>query len=111
MRTNVLKIVLFAAAVLAVGATRPASAAEKEIVSYRLTRWKTLHFEDRELASKHVEAIKRLGCELKQADHGGHTDVSYYCPQWKQGSVATHAMAEEWMKWLRSAGFETKHAH
>ena len=113
MRTNVLKsaFLIVITPALALLARQPVSAAEKEIVSYRLSEWKTLHFDDADLATKHLDTMKMLGCQVKQDSHGGHIDVSYYCPQWKQATVATHSVAHKWEKWLRGAGFETRHTH
>jgi hypothetical protein len=113
MKTNVLKVSLCAVALLAttLAASQPLAAAEKETVSYRLTKWKTLHFEEAKVAKEHHDTMKLLGCEVKQASHGGHIDVSYYCPQWKEAAMETHEKAHKWEKWLRSMGFEARHTH
>lgn len=88
-----------------------AKAADKEIVEYRLSDWKTFEFEDKAKATAHADAIKKLGGEVRQEDHDGHIDVTYRCPQWKKISLKTHADAHEWEKWLKASGFETKHSH
>lgn len=86
-------------------------AAETESVDFRLADWKTLHFNDAKKGNAHYEAIKKLGCEVKKEDHGGHLDVSYRCKDWKTMTVASHDAAHQWQRWLKAAGFETKHAH
>ena len=86
-------------------------AAEKEVVEYRLEKWKTIHFHDAKAAKVHVDAVKKLGCEVKQADHDGHIDVTYRCAEWKKMSLKTHSDAHKWEEWLKKSGFETKHVH
>ena len=102
-----------AAAVALLGGLQSATAhaAEKELVEYRLKNWKTVEFEDSDLAKTHVETIQKLGCEVKQEDHNGHMDVSYRCLEWKQIALKTHADAHNWEKWLKASGFETRHSH
>lgn len=86
-------------------------AAEQEAVDYRLTQWKTKHFHDAKKAELHLTTLKRLGCEVKQAAHGGHIDVKYRCPNWRRMVLKTHSAAHRWEKWLNSAGFEARHTH
>ena len=80
-------------------------------VGYRLTAWKTMHFDDAKKGDAHHKAVRDLGCEVKKENHGGHIDVSYGCNEWKRMTVASHDAAHQWEKWLKAAGFETKHAH
>ncbi|MGH7200184.1 MAG: hypothetical protein ACREJB_06235 [Planctomycetaceae bacterium] len=91
--------------------THAASAAEKEIVAYRLTEWKTLHFHDGGKANTHYETVKKLGCEVKKQGHGDHVDVAYRCPQWRQISLTSHEHAHGWERWLKNSGFEVRHEH
>lgn len=102
---------LVAAVALVTATMRSVAAAEGETVSYRFVDWKTMHFDDAKKGSEHLEAVKKLGCEVKKDEHGGHLDVSYRCKDWKELTVETHDRADQWAKWLKSAGFETKHAH
>ncbi len=90
---------------------RPVAAADQEVVEYRLTDWKTMHFHDVNKGRQHIEAVKKLGCEVKQSNHGDHLDVSYRCKDWKKMTVASHDLAHKWEDWLKASGFETKHAH
>ena len=89
----------------------PASAAENEVVTYRLVEWKKLHFSDSQKAKQQLETIKNLGCEMRKDTHEGHVDVSYRCPQWKTMKLEAHADAHRWQGWLKAAGFETRHSH
>lgn len=91
--------------------TGVAEAAEQFTVTYRCEKWKTLHFEESEKAKLHHDTVKKLGCEAKQDDHGGHIDVSYRCQKWREIALKDHDAAHRWEKWLKAAGFETKHAH
>lgn len=88
-----------------------AEAAEKFTVTYRCAKWKTVHFEESEKAKVHYDTVKKLGCEVKQDDHGGHIDVSYRCEKWREIALKDHEATHRWEKWLKSAGFETKHTH
>ena len=91
--------------------TSTASAADREVVAYRLTNWKTVHFDDAKRADAHTKTVKRLGCEVKTGDHGGHIDVSYRCSEWREISLESHDKAHSWEKWLKASGFETRHDH
>ncbi len=114
MLQRMLKSVLIAAvAFTMVSGFSPdrASAEEQYVVEYRLTKWKTLHFDETKKAETHLATVKKLGCEVKAGDHGGHIDVSYRCPEWRSLAVETDAGAHKWEKWLRASGFETTHQH
>ena len=55
-----------------------------EIVEYRLEKWKTAHAEGDVKVDELVGTLKKLRCEVKVGDHGGHRDVNYRCPKWQQ---------------------------
>jgi hypothetical protein len=80
-------------------------------IAYRLPENKTLHFDNLQKASEHLEAVKKLGCEVTPAGHDGHNDVTYRCPKWKSLTVATDELAHQWEEWFTAAGFETLHGH
>lgn len=82
-----------------------------ETVAFTLPNWKTMHFEDSRKAAQHADAIKKLGCEIKQGQHAGHIDVSYRCVQWRTMELANHQLADQWIGWLKGSGFDTSHAH
>lgn len=82
-----------------------------ETVAFKLTNWKTMHFEDSKKANQHAEMIKKLGCELKQEKHAGHIDVSYRCAEWRTMEATSHKLADQWISWLKSSGFDVSHGH
>lgn len=83
----------------------------KEVVAYRLSTWKSMHFEDPVVAAEHMTAVRKLGCEAWQEDHGGHIDIVYRCLQWMRVLIASHEMAKQKLDWLEAAGFDTHHSH
>lgn len=91
-------------------AQTPAPAAESTI-AFRLTEAKTVHFDDAQKLSAHLEQIQKLGCEVTQGEHAGHNDVTYRCPKWTALTVANDGLAHQWEDWLKGAGFETLHGH
>ena len=111
LKRRMLMVAGLAVAMVGVIATKPATAAEKEVVAYRLAKWKTIEFEDTNKAKLHYTTIKKLGCEVKQEPHKGHVDVSYRCPKWRKMELKNHSSAHQWEKWLKASGFETKHEH
>lgn len=85
--------------------------AEESTIAYRLVDGKTMHFDDQQKATDHLQAVQRLGCEVAQAEHAGHGDVSYRCTKWKTLTVENDKLAHQWQEWLTGAGFETLHGH
>ena len=88
-----------------------AGAAEEFKVGYRLENWKTAEFTNAEEAAKVFATFRKLGCETTREGHGGHIDVRYRCPKWKEITVGDHGGAHRWEGWLKQAGFETRHTH
>ena len=82
-----------------------------EIVRYQLKDWKAKHIHDAKKTVTIVNTLKKLGCEVKQHQHNGHTDVSYRCPKWRQLELASHEDAHKWEKWLKEFNFKTEHKH
>ena len=76
----------------------------KETIAFQLPQWKTMHFEDATKAKQHAEMVKKLGCEVKQGQHSGHIDLTYRCVEWSSMTVETHALAEQWIGWLKGSG-------
>ncbi len=68
-----------------------------------------MHFEDAAKAHQHLDMVTKLGCEVKQVSTPGHIDLSYRCPNWKSMEVKTHALAEQWLGWLKGSGFDVSH--
>lgn len=83
----------------------------KSTIAFRLAKWKSMHFDDAELAKKHLATVKQLGCDARQESHGGHIDVTYRCEGWKPLVVGSDELAHQWQSWLQKSGFETLHGH
>ena len=113
LNVRILAVVALVASIamggMLVHATEP-NAAAQELVEYRLEKWKTTHAEG-DQGEKLVETLKKLRCEVKVSDHGGHTDVNYRCQKWQQLALKSHKEAHQWEAWLKKYGFETKHPH
>ncbi len=86
-------------------------AAADEIVRYRLESWKRKHLHDSAKADKIADTLKKLGCDVEKADHNGHIDVKYRCPQWRQISLDSHEEAGRWVRWFKTYHFQTEHKH
>lgn len=99
--------ILFALILLIV----PSLAMADEIVRYQLEDWKAKHIHDAKKAKTIAATLKRLGCEMKQAQHNGHIDVRYRCPKWRQLELDSHEEAHKWEKWLKEYEFKTEHKH
>lgn len=82
-----------------------------EAIAYRLANWNQMHFDDPGTAAQHLAAVQKLGCEARQENHGGHTDVVYRSAKWQALEVASDDLAHQWEAWLKGAGFETLHGH
>jgi hypothetical protein len=87
------------------------SASAAEIVRYRLPDWKAKHLHDAAKADKIADTLKKLGCEVTKADHNGHIDVKYRCPEWRQLSLDSHEEATKWEAWFKEFRFQTEHKH
>ena len=103
--------IIFATVFILAGTSLSALSHAAESIAYRLPKWKTLHFDDSTKASQHLAAVKKLGCEAKKDNHGGHIDVSYRTSKWQSLEVANDKLAHQWEAWLKGAGFETLHGH
>ncbi|WP_139228645.1 hypothetical protein [Planctomicrobium piriforme] len=82
-----------------------------ETLAYRLPQWKEMHFDDAQKAEQHLQAVQKLGCEVRKDSHAGHTDVVYRCPDWKSINVANHDLAHQWEGWMKTMGFDYSHGH
>lgn len=89
----------------------PPANTRKPTVRYRIQRPKTVHLHDPVKAKQIINTLSLLGCDVKTADHNGHIDTTFHCPQWLTLEVATEDHAHSWQKWLRESGFETQHTH
>jgi len=92
--------------------TSAVSAADApQSIAFRLTEWKSMHFDNSQEAQQQVDTLKRLGCEAQLDQHAGHTDVKFRAAKWTKVSLDTHELADQWEKWLKTTGFETLHGH
>lgn len=89
----------------------PLSLSADEIVRYRLKDWQAKHIHDTKKADTIAGTLSKLGCQVKRASHGGHVDVRYRCPKWRQLKLDSHAQAHKWEKWLKEYKFQTEHKH
>lgn len=89
----------------------PAESIAKDTVQYRLTDWKRMHLHDPAKVSEVTNMLKMVGCETETADHNGHVDIRFRCPEWKTIALHNHAASHHWQEWLNKNGFETKHSH
>jgi acetylornithine deacetylase/succinyl-diaminopimelate desuccinylase-like protein len=87
------------------------SVSADEIVRYRLEDWKRKHIHDLAKADRIADTLKKLGCEVEKADHNGHVDVKYRCPQWRQIKLNNHDEVDRWQRWFREYYFQTEHKH
>ena len=83
---------------------------KKIYVAFRMEDWTARHLSGEE-ANSHAELLKKLGCEVKTAQHNGHTDVSARTLFWKVLELDTHEKAHGWVTWFQKSGFETIHGH
>lgn len=85
----------------------PQQNADHKTVGFRVTRWQVKHMHDAKKAKELVASLKKVGCEVTQAAHNGHTDVRYRCQYWKLITVENKEFAAQWSKWLHSVGMDT----
>lgn len=97
--------------ILAAIATFSTIATADEIVRYRAEKWQAKHIHGDKKAKTIAATLKKLGCEVEQAQHNGHIDVKYRCPKWRQMELDTHEDAHKWEKWFKEYGFQTEHKH
>lgn len=110
-RMSRFRVVAIFPALLCAAIGGPAVAAGAEVVKFRLSDWRSQHFENEAQAKTFVDTVTHLGCEAKAGAHGGHIDVTYRCSDWRALQAASHESAHAWENWLKQAGFETRHEH
>ena len=89
----------------------PSHSDHLKTVRFRLTAWKSGHFNEASQAEEQGDTLKMLGCEVKLGSHTGHYDVSFRCPQRRTIGLESPDDAHKWEEWLRGSGFETVHEH
>ncbi len=94
------------------GHVAPEYATGSEVVEFRLVGWKTIHGKGGDQDQQIIDQLTKIGCEVKVAEHSGHSDIKYRAPSWRDVHVADHAQAEKLMAWLKQNGFEVApHKH
>lgn len=76
-------------------------------VGFRMANWRTVHGDGTKATADLVKTLKEIGCEVKQDNHGGHTDISFRSPSWKTVSVRNDDESNQWHQWLVNNEFET----
>lgn len=82
-----------------------------EVVHFQCKEWKSKHIHDAEKAEKIAATLKKLKCEIKKVQHGGHIDIKYRCQKQMDLPVKSHAEAVKWEKWFKEFGFKVFHTH
>lgn len=76
-------------------------------VGFRMANWRTIHGDGTQTTTDMVSTLQKIGCEVKQDNHGGHTDISFRCASWKTVSVQNDDQSNQWHQWLVNNEFET----
>lgn len=91
-------------------ATNSANANQQTLVKkvgFRLANWRTIHGDGTKATQDTVATLQKIGCEVRQSNHGGHVDISFRCPSWKTVSVQSNDQSQQWHQWLVNNEFET----
>lgn len=103
---RILVLVLMLSGLCEVNVYGQASTKTKSAVAFRLTQWRTVHFDDVQKATVHSETLKKIGCEVGSEAHAGHTDVVYRAVRWILLEPDSKVQTDQWEKWLTQSGFE-----
>jgi hypothetical protein len=76
-------------------------------VGFRMANWRSIHGDGTKATTDLVSTLQKIGCEVKQDNHGGHVDISFRCPSWKTVSVQNDDQSNQWHQWLVNNEFET----
>jgi len=87
----------------------PAFAKGAEVVEFRMVKWKQMHGDEATNDKQMIEMLKKIGAEVREDAHDGHSDIAFRAPTWRDIHVADHSSADQFTKWLKQAGFETRH--
>ena len=92
---------------VAQGANAAAQPKVVKKVGFRMANWRTIHGDGTKATTDLVTTLQKIGCEVKQDNHGNHTDISFRCPSWKTVSVQNDDQSNQWHQWLVNNEFET----
>jgi len=84
----------------------PTETGKKMILGFRMQNWKANHIHDAAAAATQAETLRKLGCEVKTAQHNGHSDVQYRTVYWKSLALDTPEQLQQWKTWLEATGFD-----
>lgn len=80
-------------------------------VHYMMARPRTMHLNTPEEAKELTALYSGLGCDVRQAQHNGHIDLTISCLKWRNVIFEGHDEAHAIQKWLGEQGFQTQHNH
>lgn len=83
-----------------------AGSGKKFIVGFRMQNWKANHIHDASVAATQADTLRKLGCEVKTAQHDGHNDVQFRTVYWKSLALDTPEQVKQWKTWLEATGFD-----
>ena len=72
-----------------------------------MVHWNRVHGDGSANEEQMVAMLQKIGAEVRIDDHGGHSDIAFRAPTWRDLHVASHDEANQWMGWLKQNGFET----
>lgn len=83
-----------------------------EAIEFRMVNWKSIHGKGSAEEKKFVDLLSKLGCEVIESEHGGHSDIKFRAPTWRNVHVTDQKAADELGTWLKQNGFEVApHQH
>ena len=100
---------VIAATLVAQESTTASSTGKKLILGYRMMNWKANHIHDSKAAATQADMLRKLGCEVKTAQHDGHSDVQFRTVVWKSLALDTPEQLQQWKAWLETTGFDVLH--
>lgn len=76
-------------------------------IGFRLPEWKSLHVHDADQLAQLTATFEKLGCEVQQNAHNGHTDLSFRCANWQSLTLENYDQVQQWKSWLDQHSFES----
>lgn len=79
-----------------------------DAVQFKLADYKSVHGDGSPEQSQFVDTLKKIGCDVRELEHNGHSDIRYRAPTWCTIRVADASAANDWLEWLTSQGFDAR---
>ncbi len=76
-------------------------------VGFRMTNWQTIHHDGTPATQERIATLQRIGCEVREDNHGGHVDIGFRCVSWKSIPAQNDDQQRQWHAWLVNNEFET----